>query len=196
MEGRPGGEANILAIGQAPSNRPAPFCSMSELHEYYNLAKCVVVVVGDQITDDAHSVASNLRLNGLFIIQPQAEPQLPSAPVDVHTLGPRSMIPQEGYLKLIDALAGLESLVLSNVGTRYFWLSGAAAGIPEFQDVNNRPLQLEPGEEVTERISRAGGLMKVAELLHHQGWPRVVSVEPDTGVFRSRLSNADLALSW
>lgn len=150
----------LLAIGEPPKG--VPFANMAELHHYYRAAKSVVVFVDEKMTDNARNVATTWRLNGLFILQAE-KADTPNDQVDV--------IPILDKLNInaMTALAGPQSLVLVQLGARYFFYRGLAD--PQVLDTSN----LNFGQDVT-RIISDNGLIKMAEQTYLPSWPRLVDL--------------------
>lgn len=162
----------LLAIGETPTN--VPFSSKAELHQYYELAKSIVVVVDENMTDNARSLAKTWRLNGLFILQ-ASNTETPDEAADVVPILDKMNI------NAVTALAGPQSLVLAQLGAKYFFYRGIAN--PEHLDAS----KLRFGQDVSGLISTYG-LMKLAELVHLQSWPRLVDLAEANSVHLPKLN--------
>lgn len=157
----------LLAIGETPTG--VPFSSMTELHEYYRNSKSIFVLVDENMTDNARNVATTWRLNGLFILQTN-KAVTPDDGADV--------IPILDKLNVnaITALAGPQSLIIVQLGTKYFFYRGIAN--PQLLDVST----FQFGQEVTELVL-ANGLTKMAEKAQHPSWPRLVDLAQDNTIY-------------
>lgn len=92
----------ILASSQQSIN--VPFKDSKQLHEYYEKAKSIVVVVNSSMMDNAKNLATTLRMNGLFIIQTSVE----TPDVDANI----SELLDKVNINAVTALTGPQSLVL------------------------------------------------------------------------------------
>lgn len=162
----------LLAIGETPTN--VPFRNMAELHQYYKLAKSIAVVVDEKMTDNARNLATTWRLNGLFVLQ-ASDAHTPDEALDVVP------ILEKMNINAITALAGPQSLVLSQLGTKYYFYRGIAN--PRLVDASSWKF----GQDVTD-IVLTHGLVKLAELVHLQSWPRLVDLATENLVHLPKLN--------
>lgn len=162
----------LLAVGEPAKG--VPFSNMEELHEYYRQSKSVIVLADEKMTDNARNVATTWRLNGLFILQTNKF-DTPDDGVDV------VRILDQLNVNAITALAGPQSLVLAQLGAKYFFYRGIAN--PRLFNASG----LEYGQEVTNLIS-IHGLTSLAEQVHHPSWPRLVDLARDNPVHLPKTS--------
>lgn len=107
----------LLATGTVPSD--IPFCNEVSLQKYYNQCKNVVVVVDDRMTDNARNLANTHRINALFIVQlnPQNRPKTNDAILSLLN---------SVNINAVTALAGPQSLILTQIYERYYFYRGLA----------------------------------------------------------------------
>lgn len=156
----------LLAVGEPPTG--AVVSHISELHQYYERSRSIVVLVDENMADNARNVATTWRLNGLFVLQSsQAD-----TPVD-HA----DAIPLLNNLNVnaVTALAGPQSLIVVQLGTKYFFYRGIAN--PDAVDTS----AFEFGQEITDLIL-THGLKELAERIHSTSWPRLVDLAQDNPV--------------
>lgn len=156
----------LLAIGEPPTG--AVVTHTTELHEYYEKARTIVVLVDENMTDNARNVATTWRLNGLFVLQStQAD-----TPVD-----DADVIPLLNNLNVnaIAALAGPQSLIIVQLGAKYFFYRGIAN--PDAVDTS----AFHFGQEITDLIL-THGLKELAQKIHLRSWPRFVDLAKDNAV--------------
>jgi hypothetical protein len=105
----------LLATGIVPVN--VPFSNGATLLTYYEQCKSVVVVVTDQMTDNARNLAGPYRINALFIVQPSKTPK------DTENI---PMFLDSVNVNAVTALAGPQSLVVVQLSERYYFYRGIA----------------------------------------------------------------------
>ena len=154
----------LLATGEAPLR--VPLQNMSDLHQYYKQAKSIVVIVDENMTDNARTLATTWRINGLFIVQKPGELQNDSQDV--------TSILDNLNINAITALAGPQSLILAQLGSKYYFYRGMA----NHQYID--PSEFKFGLDVTELIS-SGEIS--AEKLFHPSWPRLVDLSQDNPIY-------------
>lgn len=161
----------LLAIGQPPTG--AAVSHISELHEYYEKARSIVVIVDENMTDNARNMATTWRLNALFVLQSK-QVDTPDGDVDV--------IPILNNINVnaITALAGPQSLILVQLGTRYFFYRGIAN--PDALDTS----AFNFGQEITNLIL-THGLKQLAYRIHSGSWPRLINLAKDNPVHLSKM---------
>jgi hypothetical protein len=152
----------LLATGDAPRN--SPFDRDTLLYRYYRNSTTVTVIVDQEMTDNARNLATMWRINALFIVQV----------TDRKTEGNLDILPLlEGLnINAVTALAGPQSLVLAQVGNRYYFYRGIA-NRDCFDTVG-----MEFGHEVTQLLEATdfGALMNAR-------WPRLVNLSEENKVF-------------
>lgn len=169
----------LLVTGEAPSN--VPFQTMAELHNYYKrMAKSTVVVVDENMTDNARNLASTWRLNATFIVQADF-PDAAGKDVDI------TSILNKVNVNAITALAGPQSLVLVQLGTNHYFYRGMAD--PEYLDTS----RLKFGQDVTEMIFSPYHL-KEAHAAQHPSWPVLVNLAADNPVYLPNCGNSTISL--
>lgn len=153
----------LLAIGEPPTG--AVVSHTSELHEYYEKSRTIVVLVDENMTDNARNTATTWRLNGLFVLQ-SSQADTPVDDADV--------IPLLNNLNVnaITALAGPQSLIVVQLGAKYFFYRGIAN--PDTVDTS----AFRFGQEITDLIL-THGLKELADKVHSRSWPRVVDLAKD-----------------
>ncbi|KAL4902223.1 hypothetical protein BDW74DRAFT_158816 [Aspergillus multicolor] len=107
----------LLATGAVPSN--VPFADENALRDYYSQLKSAVVIVDERMTDNARNLATAYRINALFIVQLTAKSQ-PKKTKELLSLL------NNANINAVTALAGPQSLVLVQVGDRYYFYRGVA----------------------------------------------------------------------
>ncbi|KAL3459682.1 hypothetical protein BJX64DRAFT_200102 [Aspergillus heterothallicus] len=107
----------LLATGRVPSN--IPFADEFALREYYRQLKSAVVIVDERMTDNARNLATGYRINALFIVQ-LTPGTLPTNDKEVQSLL------NSANINAVTALAGPQSLVVAQVGDKYFFYRGIA----------------------------------------------------------------------
>lgn len=105
----------LLATGTTPSN--VPFGNQNSLLNYYKQLKNIMVVVDENMTDNARNLAGPYRLNALFVVQLTAQ-NLPTKTDDVLSLLNSTNI------NAVTALAGPQSLILVQISGKYFFYRG------------------------------------------------------------------------
>ena len=152
----------LLATGDAPEH--VQFDNSIQLHQYYKSAKTVTVVVGEDMTDNARNLATTWRINALFIIQ-----STEGVSSDDSNILP---LLENLNINAITALAGPQSLILAQVGNRYFYYRGIA-NRGEFDFIG-----MEFGQDVTAILVKAD-----ISALMERPWPRLVSLAERNKVF-------------
>ncbi|KAF5025516.1 hypothetical protein F66182_2421 [Fusarium sp. NRRL 66182] len=107
----------ILATGTTPLN--VPFGESKALCDYYEQLDSIVVVVDERMTDNARNLASNLRVNALFIVQLHTR-EKPDTDEQVASLLSSTNI------NAVTALAGPQSLILVSIADRFYFYRGLA----------------------------------------------------------------------
>jgi hypothetical protein len=130
----------ILATGKTPSN--VPFGESKALCSYYEQLDSVVVVVDEKMTDNARNLASNLRINALFIVQLDTKEKLETTDKAFDALSAAN-------INAVTALAGPQSLILAYAGDKLYFYRGLAN--PKVLDTS----KLEFGADVTEVLKAA-----------------------------------------
>lgn len=128
----------LLATGTVPEKMPFP--DTQSLHDYYNQLKSVVIFADERMTDNARNLAPPLRINAVFVIQP--DPQLEGSDV-VRSL-------ELVNINAVTALAGPQSLVLVENMEKYYFYRGLAD--PSHLDTS----KLSFGAEVTAVVESVG----------------------------------------
>lgn len=160
----------LLAIGKPPMG--AVVSHTSELHEYYEQSRTIVVLVDENMTDNARNIATTWRLNGLFVLQGnQAD-----TPVDDEDV---VSILNSLNVNAITALAGPQSLILAQLGAKYYFYRGIAN--PDAIDTS----ALMFGQEITDLVL-THGLRDLAERVHSRSWSRLVDLAKDNPVHLPR----------
>lgn len=131
----------LLATGTVPSN--VPFLDANALHDYYNRLESVVVIVDDRMTDNARNLATQYRINAVFIVQlnPETEPK--------DTDGVLNLM-NSVNINAVTALAGPQSLILVQVSDKYYFYRGIA----NRAHLNTSGLAF--GSDVTDVLERVG----------------------------------------
>ncbi|KAJ4397883.1 hypothetical protein N0V93_002120 [Gnomoniopsis smithogilvyi] len=165
----------VLAIGQPPMQ--VPFSTMIELHDYYSQARSLVVLMDENMTDNARNVATTWRVNGLFILQTAQD----ITPDDGANVVP---ILNNLNINAVTALAGPQSFIMVQLGAKYFFYRGISN--PDIFNV----WSLNFGQDITDAIL-THGLTKAAERIHLPSWPRLVDLAQGNPV---HLSNGECLL--
>jgi hypothetical protein len=131
----------LLATGTVPSN--VPFDKDSSLQDYYKQLKSAVVIVDDKMTDNARNLASQYRINALFIVQLNHETE----PTDS---GSVVSLLDSANINAVTALAGPQSLVLVQISEKFYFYRGIANR--EHLDTS----RLEFGTELTSLLHTVG----------------------------------------
>lgn len=160
----------LLATGQLPVG--IPFQTGQDLRGYYEEAESIVVIVDDNMTDNARNLASNYRLNGLFILQKIGEN--PGDTVDV------TPILDKVNINAITALAGPQSLVLVQLGTKFYFYRGLAN--PTVLDTSSYKF----GQDVTEIINE----VSKKSLFQDVVWPTIVDLLQENPVYLPKTKQA------
>lgn len=112
----------LLATGKVPSK--VPFSDEHSLRKYYDGLKNVTFIVDGRMTDNARNLAGPYRINALFIVQ-----VTPEVVIDSDALKNKENILSSlnsVNINEVTALAGPQSLVLVQIGARYFFYRGIA----------------------------------------------------------------------
>ncbi|KAL4937619.1 hypothetical protein BDV06DRAFT_70172 [Aspergillus oleicola] len=107
----------LLAAGTVPSN--VPFADENALRNYYKQLKSAVVVVDDRMTDNARNLATEYRINALFIVQLKPECQPTNTDQVLSLLN-------SANINAVTALAGPQALVLIQICDKYYFYRGIA----------------------------------------------------------------------
>ncbi|KAF5660889.1 hypothetical protein FHETE_8740 [Fusarium heterosporum] len=107
----------LLATGKTPSN--VPFVDGKALCAYYEQLESITVIVDERMTDNARNLATGVRLNALFIIKISTNKK-PSSNGDVVAML------SSANINAVTALVGPQSLVVSNVGDKFYFYRGLA----------------------------------------------------------------------
>ncbi|KAL3486568.1 hypothetical protein BJX62DRAFT_241900 [Aspergillus germanicus] len=107
----------LLATGTTPSN--VPFADDIALRGYYSQLKSAVAIVDERMTDNARNLATAYRINALFIVQ--LNPERPPT----NTEEVLSLL-NAANINAVTALAGPQSLVVVQVGVKYYFYRGIA----------------------------------------------------------------------
>ncbi len=152
----------LLATGDVPRN--LAFDRQTLLHNYYRDATTVTVIVGQEMTDNARNLATMWRINALFIVQ--VTDSKDKEDLDIQAL-------LEGLnINAVTALAGPQSLILAQVGKRYYFYRGIA-NRDCFDTVG-----IEFGHDVTQLLED----IDFSALLNPR-WPRLVNLSEENKVF-------------
>ncbi|GKU21814.1 unnamed protein product [Fusarium langsethiae] len=130
----------LLATGKTPSS--VPFGESKALCSYYEQLDSVVVVVDEKMTDNARNLASNLRINALFIVQLDTKETLETTDKVFDALSAAN-------INAVTALAGPQALILAYAGDKLYFYRGLAN--PKVLDTS----KLEFGADVTEILKAA-----------------------------------------
>ncbi|KAF3940945.1 hypothetical protein ABW19_dt0205444 [Dactylella cylindrospora] len=161
----------ILALGK-------PFSGAKVTYEQYkrgfDKAPLILFTVSDRMTDQARVLNPDIRCNGLFILQKQT-------PIEGQSnLSVEDML-NDIKINAITALAGPQSIVVIQLGDRYYFYRGIRwpglfDEIPKF------------AEDITEAVEA----IFEAEEVPKYPWDNIVSISGDPKVFfRDTLSSAD-----
>ncbi|KAL2794879.1 hypothetical protein BJX66DRAFT_302964 [Aspergillus keveii] len=107
----------LLATGTVPSN--VPFADETALRDYYNQLESAVVIVDERMTDNARNLATAYRINALFIVQLSPKDHPTSAEEVLSLLNAAN-------INAVTALAGPQSLVVIQIGDKYYFYRGIA----------------------------------------------------------------------
>ncbi|CEL09714.1 hypothetical protein ASPCAL12847 [Aspergillus calidoustus] len=107
----------LLATGTVPCN--VPFTDELALREYYKQLESAMVIVDERMTDNARNLATAYRINALFIVQLSPE-DTPTNTEEVLSLL------NAANINAVTALAGPQSLVVVQVGEKYYFYRGIA----------------------------------------------------------------------
>ncbi|KAL3447269.1 hypothetical protein BJX65DRAFT_277694 [Aspergillus insuetus] len=107
----------LLATGTVPAH--VPFADEIALRDYYSQLKSAVVIVDERMTDNARNLATAYRTNALFIVQLNTEDHPTSAEEVLSLLNAAN-------INAVTALAGPQSLVVIQVGDKYYFYRGIA----------------------------------------------------------------------
>ncbi|KAL4955377.1 hypothetical protein BDW69DRAFT_160767 [Aspergillus filifer] len=131
----------LLATGSVPSK--VPFADEIALRDYYSQLKSAVVIVDQKMTDNARNLATAYRINALFIVQlnPTSPPTKTEEVVSLMNAA---------NINAVTALAGPQSLVLVQIGDKYYFYRGLAN--QTYLNTNS----LEFGADVTAVVESAG----------------------------------------
>ncbi|KAF5608322.1 hypothetical protein FPANT_538 [Fusarium pseudoanthophilum] len=107
----------LLSTGSTPSN--VPFKDEKSLCAYYEQLESIAVVVDERMTDNARNLASGLRMNTLFIVQIKTK--------DKHDTEEQvSNVLSSVNINAVTALAGPQSLIVGNIGDKFYFYRGLA----------------------------------------------------------------------
>jgi hypothetical protein len=152
----------LLATGDVPKN--LPFDRETLLHRYYRDAKTVTVIVGQEMTDNAKNLATIWRVNALFIVQVTGSKAEENSTI-------LSLL-EDLNINAVTALAGPQSLVLAQVGKRYYFYRGIA----------NRDCFDTVGIEFGQDITHLLETIDFSTLMNPR-WPRLVNLLEENKVF-------------
>ncbi|KAG5774095.1 hypothetical protein H9Q72_000384 [Fusarium xylarioides] len=107
----------LLSTGCTPSN--VPFRDEKSLCAYYEQLESIAVVVNERMTDNARNLASGLRMNTLFIVQIKTKEKH-------ETEEQVSAVLSSANINAVTALAGPQSLIVGNIGDRFYFYRGLA----------------------------------------------------------------------
>ncbi|KLO92148.1 Uncharacterized protein LW93_7777 [Fusarium fujikuroi] len=107
----------LLSTGSAPSN--VPFKDEKALCAYYEQLESIAVVVDERMTDNARNLASGLRMNTLFIVQIKTKEKH-------ETEEQVSAVLSSANINAVTALAGPQSLIVGNIGDKFYFYRGLA----------------------------------------------------------------------
>ncbi|PVH78664.1 hypothetical protein DL98DRAFT_573077 [Cadophora sp. DSE1049] len=130
----------LLATGKAPQN--VPFSDEGALRAYYESFETVVVFVDERMADNARNLASQWRLNAVFVIQ--MTPDTPAAGPDVTKL--LDLV----NINAVTALAGPQSLVLVQISEKFYFYRGIA------NQTHLNTSKLDFGADITNTVEETG----------------------------------------
>ena len=130
----------LLATGKAPQN--VPFSDDVALRAYYESFETAVVFVDERMTDNARNLASQWRLNAVFVIQ--MAPDAPEAGSDVTKL--LDLV----NINAVTALAGPQSLVLVQISEKFYFYRGIS------NQTHLNTSKLDFGADVTSTVEDIG----------------------------------------
>ncbi|KAF5694481.1 hypothetical protein FDENT_1093 [Fusarium denticulatum] len=107
----------LLSTGSTPSN--VPFKDEKALCAYYEQLESIAVVVDERMTDNARNLASGLRMNTLFIVQIKTKEKH-------ETEEQVSTLLSSANINAVTALAGPQSLIVGNIGDKFYFYRGLA----------------------------------------------------------------------
>ncbi|KAF5608271.1 uncharacterized protein FSUBG_4807 [Fusarium subglutinans] len=107
----------LLSTGSTPSN--VPFKDEKALCAYYEQLESIAVVVDERMTDNARNLASGLRMNTLFIVQIKTKEEH-------ETEEQISAVLSSANINAVTALAGPQSLIVGNIGDKFYFYRGLA----------------------------------------------------------------------
>ncbi|KAF5576137.1 hypothetical protein FPCIR_12766 [Fusarium pseudocircinatum] len=107
----------LLSTGCTPSN--VPFKDEKSLCAYYEQLESIAVVVDQRMTDNARNLASGLRMNTLFIVQIKTKEKH-------ETEEQVSAVLSSANINAVTALAGPQSLIVGNIGDKFYFYRGLA----------------------------------------------------------------------
>lgn len=107
----------LLSTGSTPSN--VPFRDEKSLCAYYEQLESIAVVVDERMTDNARNLASGLRMNTLFIVQIKTKEKH-------ETEEQVAAVLSSANINAVTALAGPQSLVVGNIGDKFYFYRGLA----------------------------------------------------------------------
>lgn len=159
----------VLAIGEGPSK--VPFRNAGKLHEYYKQAKSILVVVDDKMPENVRNLATNFRLNGVFIVQTGSDASDLNADI--------SSLLDAVNINAVTSLAGPQSLILVQCGSKYYYYRGIADR--NYLDTST----FQYGHDLTDFVcSQDIDLSKLA----HPSWPRLVDLSQKNPVYLSKMN--------
>lgn len=130
----------LLALGRVSN---VPFPTEKALRSYYESLESILVVVDEKMTDNARNLATQYRLNALFIVQLSPEKHPRTADQILSVLNSCN-------INAVTALAGPQSLVLVQIQDSYYFYRGIA----NLAHLNTSKLAF--GSDVTSTINSVG----------------------------------------
>ncbi|KAF4945314.1 hypothetical protein FGADI_12054 [Fusarium gaditjirri] len=107
----------LLSTGSTPSN--VPFKDEKALCAYYEQLDSIAVIVDELMTDNARNLASGVRMNTLFIVQIKTKEKH-------ETEEQVSAVLSSTNINAVTALAGPQSLIVGNIGDKFYFYRGLA----------------------------------------------------------------------
>ncbi|KAI1029459.1 hypothetical protein LB504_010746 [Fusarium proliferatum] len=153
----------LLSTGSTPSN--VPFKDEKTLCAYYEQLESIAVVVDERMTDNARNLASGLRMNTMFIVQIKTKEKH-------ETEEQVSAVLSSANINAVTALAGPQSLIVGNIGDKFYFYRGLA---------NHKVLdttKLNFGADITETITTNS-----VETLLAPNVPRLVNLGDDNTIY-------------
>ncbi|CVL06197.1 uncharacterized protein FMAN_03828 [Fusarium mangiferae] len=153
----------LLSTGSTPSN--VPFKDEKTLCAYYEQLESIAVVVDERMTDNARNLASGLRMNTLFIVQIKTKEKH-------ETEEQVSAVLSSANINAVTALAGPQSLIVGNIGDKFYFYRGLA---------NHKILdttKLNFGADITDFITSNS-----VESLLAPNIPRIVNLSDDNTIY-------------